>query len=62
MLRRALQSVVSDRNGLGILVSLPPAVLMVFTHEANIVLEVGLAKLSFSVLCLSCFTHGTKAP
>ena len=51
VLRRALHSVVSDRNGLGIFVPLPPAVLMGFTHEANIVLEAGLAKFSFSVLC-----------
>ena len=62
VLRRALQSVVSDRNGLGILFPLPPAVLMGFTHEANIVLEAGLAKLCFSVLCSSCFTHGNNAP
>ena len=58
----SLYSVVSERNGLGILVPLPPAGLMGFTHDANIVLEVGLAKLCFSVLCLSCFTHGNKAP
>ena len=51
VLRRALHSVVSERNGLGILVPLPPAVLMGFTHEANIVLEVGLAKFCFLVLC-----------
>ena len=62
VLRRALQIVVSDRNGLGIFVPLPPAVLMGLTHEANIELEVGLAKLCFWVLCSSCFTHGTKAP
>ena len=46
---------------LGIFVPLPPAVLIGFTHEANIALEAGLAKFSFSVLCLSCFTHGNKA-
>ena len=51
VLRRALHSVVSERNGLGILVPLPPAVFMGFTHEANIVLEVGLANFCFSVLC-----------
>ena len=39
MLREPLQSVVSDRNVLGIFVPLPPAVLIEFTHEANIVLE-----------------------
>ena len=48
--RRPLHSVVSDRNGLGIFVPLPPAVLMGFTHEANIAMEAGLAKFCFSVL------------
>ena len=62
VLRRPLHSVVSDRNSLGIFVPLPPAVLMGFTNEANIVLEAGLAKFCFSVLCWSCFTHGNKAP
>ena len=51
VLRRPLHSVVSDRNGLGIVVPLPQAVLCGFTHEANIVLEVGLANFCFSVLC-----------
>ena len=50
MLSRPLHSVVSDRNDLGIVVPLPPAILIGFTHEANIVLEVGLAKFCFSVL------------
>ena len=36
VVRRPLHSVVSDRNGLGFFVPLPPAVLMGFTHEANI--------------------------
>ena len=62
VVRRPLHSVVSDRNGLGIFVPLPPAVLMGFTNEANIVLEAGVAKFCFSVLCSSCFTHGNKAP
>ena len=62
VLRRPLHSVVSDRNVLGIFVPLPPAGLMGFTNEANIVLEAGLAKFCFSVLCSSCFTHGNKAP
>ena len=62
MLSRPLHSVVSDRNGLGIVVPLPPAVLIAFTHEAYIALEAGLAKFCFSVLCSSCFTHGNKAP
>ena len=44
VLRRPLHSVVSDRNVLGILVPLSPAVLIGFTHEANIALEAGLAK------------------
>ena len=43
VLRRPLHSVVSHRNVLGIFVPLPPAVLMGFTNEANIVLEAGLA-------------------
>ena len=55
-------SVVSDKNGLGIFVPLPPAVLMGFTNEANIELEAGLVKFCFSVLCSSCFIHGNKAP
>ena len=41
----------SDRNVLGIFVPLPPAILMAFTHKANIVLEAVLAKFCFSVLC-----------
>ena len=44
VLREPLQSLVSDRNVLGIFVPLPPAVLRGFTHEANIALEAGLAK------------------
>ena len=51
VLRRTLHSIVSDRNGLGTFVPLPPVVLIGFTHEANIVLEVGLANFCFSVLC-----------
>ena len=58
MLRRPLHSVVSHRNDLGISVPLPPAVSMGFKNEANIVLEAGLAKFCFSVLCSSGFTHG----
>ena len=60
--KRPLHSVVSDRNVLGIFVPLSPAVLIGFTHEANIALEAGLAKFCFSVLCSSCFSHGKKAP
>ena len=48
--RSQLHSVVSDRNVLGIFVPLPPAVLMGFTNEANIILEAGFAKFCFSVL------------
>ena len=44
VLRRSLYGVVSDRNVLGIVVPLPPAVLIGFTHEANIALEAGLGK------------------
>ena len=62
VLIRPLHSVVSHRNVLGIFIPLPPAVLIGFTHEANIALEAGLAKLCFSVMCSSCFTHGIKAP
>ena len=62
VLTRPLHSVVSDRNGLGIFVSLPPAVLMGFAHEANIALEACLDKFCFLVLCWYCFTHGSKAP
>ena len=51
VLRRPRHSVVSDRNVLGIFVPLSPAVFIGFTHEANIVLEVGLAKFCFLVLC-----------
>ena len=60
VLIRPLHSVVSHRNVLGIFIPLPPAVLIGFTHEANIALEAGLAKFCFSVLCWSCFTHGNK--
>ena len=62
VLRWPLHSVVFDRNVLGIFVPLPSAILMGFTLEANIALEAGLAKFTFSVLCWSCFTHGGKAP
>ena len=51
VLIRPMHSVVSDRNVLGIFVPLPPAVLIGFTDEANIVLEGGLANFCFSVLC-----------
>ena len=51
VLRRPLHTVVSDRNVLGIFVPLPTAILIGFTHEANIALEAGLAKFCFSVLC-----------
>ena len=45
--RSQLHSVVSDRNVLGIFVPLPPAVLMGFTHEANIALEAGVGRIVF---------------
>ena len=60
VLRWPLHSVVSDRNVLGIFVPLSPAVLIGFTHEANNALEAGLAKVCFSVLCSSCFSHSNK--
>ena len=40
-----------DEHVFGLFVPLPPAVLMGFTKEANIVLEAGLAKFCFSVMC-----------
>ena len=45
MVRRPLHSVVSDRNGLGIFVPLPPAVFKGFTHEANISLEAAVGQI-----------------
>ena len=62
VLRRALYCVVSDGHGFGLFVPLPPAVLIGFTQESNILWEAALAKLCFSVLFSSCFTHSTKAP
>ena len=59
--KTTLYGVDSDRNGLGLFVPLPPAVLTGFPQGANISLEAVLAELSFSVLCSSCFTHGTEA-
>ena len=50
VLSRSLYGVVSDGRVLGLFIPLPPAVLMGFTHEANIALEAGLAKFCFSVL------------
>ena len=61
VLRRSLYGVVCDGRVLGLIVPLPPAVLIGFTDEGNIALEAGLAKFSFSVLCSSCFTHGSNA-
>ena len=62
VLRPSLYGVVSDGRVLGLFVPLPPAVLTGFPQGANISLEAVWAELSFSVLCSSCFTHGTKAP
>ena len=62
VLMRSLYGVVSDGHVLGLFVPLPPAVLTGFPQGGNISLEAELAELSFSVLCSSCFTHGTKAP
>ena len=61
VLRWPLHSVASHRNVLGIFVPLAPAVLMGFSHEANIALDAALAIFCFSVLCSSRFTHGNKA-
>ena len=62
VLRRSLYGVVSDGRVLGLLVPLLPAVLTGFPQGASILLEAGFGRISFSVLCSSCFTHGTKAP
>ena len=53
---------VSDGHVYGLFIPLPPQVLIGYTQEANISLEVGFGQILFSVLCSSCFTHGTKAP
>ena len=47
VLRRPLHSVVPDRNVLGIFIPLPPAVMIQFTHEANISLEAGFGLIVF---------------
>ena len=60
--RLSLYGVVSDARVLGLFVPLPPAVLTGFPEGANIFWKRVLAELSFSVLCSSFFTHGTKAP
>ena len=62
VLRRSLYGVVSDGRVLGLFVPLPPAVLTGFPREQTFRWKRVLAELSFSVLCSSCFTHGTKAP
>ena len=62
VLRRSLYSVVSDGRVLGLFVPLPPAVLTGFPREEAFRWKWVLAELSFSVLCSSCFPHGTKAP
>ena len=62
VLTRSLYGVVSDGRVLGLFVLLPPAVLTGFPQEETFRWKRVLAKLSFSVLCSSCFTHGTKAP
>ena len=62
VLRWSLYVVVSDGRVLGLFVRLLPPVLTGFPQGANISLEAGFGELSFSVLCSSCFTHGTKAP
>ena len=59
--KTVLYCVVSDGRVLGLFVPLQPAVLTGFPQGSNISLERVLAELSFSVLCSSCFTHGTKA-
>ena len=62
VLRRSLYGVVSDGRVLGLFVPLPPAVLTRFPQGANISLAASFGRIVFSkVLCLSCFTHATKA-
>ena len=51
-----------DGHVFGLFVPLPPAVLTGFPQGTSFRWKRVLAELSFSVLCSSCFTHGTKAP
>ena len=60
--RWSLHGVVSDGHIFGLFVSLPPAVLIRFPRKETFRCKQLLAKLCFSVLCASCFSHGTKAP
>ena len=62
VLRRSLYGVVSDGRVLELFVPLPPGVLTGFPQGQTFRWKRVLAELSFSVLCSSCFTHGTKAP
>ena len=62
VLSRSLYGVVSDGCVLGLFVPLPPAVLTGFPQGETFRWKRVLAELSFSVLCSSCLTHGTKAP
>ena len=47
VLRRPLYGVVSDGHVFGLFVPLPPAVLIGFTQEANILLEAGFGQIVF---------------
>ena len=51
-----------DGHVFGLFVPLPPAFLMDFPREQTFRWKRVLAELSFSVLCSSCFIHGTKTP
>ena len=51
-----------DGRVLGRFVPLPKAVCQDFPREQAFLWKRVLAEWSFSVLCPSCFTHGTKAP
>ena len=62
VLRRSLYCVVSVGQVFGLFVELPTAVLTGFPQGTTFLWKRVLAELSFSVLCSSCFTHGTKAP
>ena len=44
LLRQSLYGAVSDEHVFGLFIAFAPAVMIGFTHEANIALEAGLAK------------------
>ena len=62
VLRQSLFGVVYDGRVLRLFVQLQSSVLTGFPQEQTFRWKRILAELSFSVLCSSCFTQGTKAP